>query len=292
MDWVFYTLLASVASAVILELNHRFQLKSRRLIFWRSTLACALLLPLLPFVPWPDVPGFYGFAVANGMAAVFADRAIFRTAKRHGGRLAGMYMPIKVIMVFFAWLIIDPATAHALFAHPWLMTGVLVCLAGCTAGAFLIRRNDTGKAAILMVLPASFLLGACDIFATLGMGEGLLASGTAAVVVYVFILNFIAMLFAAWWLRNEKPGRAEIRIPVTLYLFAGGALAVAFVILVGSITLAFAMSPNPGYVAAMMMLSVVWLVIYHRIRRIPDESDAFATMLLLASAVGLLLLTT
>lgn len=278
MDWVLLAVAASVVSAVQTELNHHFKVESNLLVFWRSIFGLLLITPLMFVFPVPQSGLFYAIALLSGLMTTFSDKLYYNAARQFGGRLAVMYMPVKIISVFVLWALIDPASIEDLIQKPWHFAVVLGCFVLSFVSLLIMRQNDASWKAFLYVLPVGLVLTLSDVAAKLALQDG--------VSVWGGVLMFTLMMLAAnaaitslilWW--NPPPRQAfkDSCLP-SFYI------CLAFCLMVALFISSIHLTPNPGYTSALALLAVVWLMLYNRLRGKPDGNPLSALMLIVAAA--------
>jgi hypothetical protein len=286
MGWEIFALIASLAGALVVQINRHYRLEGAVLVLLRSVFLVVLLAPVTALVPWPQGNLFYILAFIVGLMGLFADVVLFNAAARYGGRLTSLYMAIKILGGFFLWAFIDRAFLPALMENMFVFGAVLGCLSLSALALFLMRRSDVSWAALVAILPAGLMLTFADSLSKVAMqGEQVIA----AAVVYTFLLGLTSLCGTALWYGLYRRDRlAELITPRALG--AGAITGAGFALLLGCLTAAIALSPNPAYVNVLALLSMVWLMAYLRLTRQPDDGRPLAGVLLLGSAAGILLL--
>lgn len=283
MDWVLLAIGASFMAAIQTELNHHYKIEGTLLVFWRSMFGLLLLTPLLFVFPMPTTGYFYVLGVGAGILAAFSDKLYYNAARQFGGRLAVMYLPIKIFGAFILWSLIEPASIAGLIHDPLRFTAVVGCLVLCSLSLLIMRRNDASWRAFLYVVPVGIILTLCDIAAKLALADDVDFIG--GVVMFTLLMMVMCGLITGWSLLNKRvPKKAfrDARLP-SLYI------CLAFCAMVILIIAAIHLTPNPGYTNALALLAVVWLMIYNRLRGKPDGNPVSALMLV-AAAAGIVLL--
>ncbi|MBI1363185.1 MAG: hypothetical protein GC134_04305 [Proteobacteria bacterium] len=284
--WEVFALLASLASAVTVQINRYYRLEGAALVLLRSIFLVAIVAPFAAAVPWPDYNEFYILAVVVGMMGLFADVVLFNAAATYGGRLTSLYMAIKILGGFFLWSFIDKGFLPALMVHPGVFAGVMACLALSALAMMVMRRNDVSWAALLAILPAGLMLTLADSASKVAMQGAEVLSGS---IVYTFMLGLVSLVGTSLWYALFR--RRALRTMFTRRsLTAGAATGAAFAVMLGAMTAAVAQSPNPAYVNVLALMSMVWLMIYLRLRKEEDEANPVAGLMFVASAAGIILL--
>lgn len=301
MDWFLLSLIASLALAIRSDVNRRLKLDGFRLNFWRSVFSALMLLPFVFIADFPSIednPLFYILALITSVVSMVATTIKFNLASQHNGRVANLEGPLKAFTAFFIWLLIDPESLQDLIDRPFIALGVISMMCLATYAMNGMRRHDASWQAFLMIGPMGLLVGILDGVFKLAMPEG---SSFALISGYLFIVFGVSSVIAfpvIWFRRNLKRrvwllGEFGDGKPIVVpgMIMAGFWTALLTVIPAVALFKAFILSPNPGYPSAIMMMIPIWLLVYHKIRKIPDDASPFMGTLMVLSGVGLVIIT-
>ena len=294
MTWVSFSLLASVLAAVMTQMNHHMQLRPSLVILLRSVFTLILVAPLVAQITWPSHSLFYVYFFAAAFFAFAGDMILFEAARQHGGRLTTLFMPVKIITAFLLWAAIDRVFLMDFFQTPLVSTGILLFLLLSVYAIFSLRRCEASWPAFKKVFWVGMSYTLLDVFIKLGMEN---TSFLDTAVLFVFIRAIIGVPIALLMLRfQQENGVLEswrgISTNKRSFLFGAGLLLGGFSVAnTFSINMAVGLSPNPGYISVLMLLSVVWLSLYNRVHGFDDHASLKKIALLLISAAGLVLLT-
>lgn len=294
-SWVVLSVGVSFMMALLVQVNHHLNIRGNSLILIRSVFGLAFLAPFLPEVTWPTEQSFYVYLLLASLSAFIADLILFETARRYGGRLTSMYLPVKIFIAFGLWLVIDQAYTAALLQTPIITLGILICLGFSAAGILQMRGCDRSWPAFRRVVFVGLFFALLDVFIKLGM-EGV--NQHQAAILFICI-GYVVHLFlgALLALHRDKPHQITTTWPkgklqkvfylLMVGVFIGGLSTLASYV----IAVALSLSPNPGYVGALMMLSIVWLSLFNRLRGFDDRAPWLSVVFLTLSAFGLIILT-
>ena len=295
MNWIAFSIVASLIGAVLAQANHVLQLRGAMLVLTRSVFAVLIVAPLVVQLQWPDSPQFYLYMAGGVMCIFVGDMVLFEAARQLGGRLASVFLPIKIYFAFIVWALVDPQFLENFVKTPLVASGVLVCLAITGLAMAGIKQSDTAWPAMKKVFPVGLAFGLADVFIKLGL-EGTNAAETS--LLFVFMLNLAHIPMAYWFLKYRPVKEAQwpdTTVDVTFLrrhrILIGGVLVGGLSVLISyCINMAIGLSSNPAYVAALLLLSVVWLSIYNRVRGFDDRASFREIGLLAASSAGIILL--
>lgn len=283
--WPVGALLFSGFGALIVGFNQWANLPGVQLVRWRCLGVWPLALLGALLLPWPSAWGFYATAVAMGVGLAVADVALFNASRVHGARLAALYIPLKMLLAFVGWAILAPTSLWPLVTEVWRLPLLLVGFGVCSGAMVFIRRSDASWAGLLAVVPVAVLFALGDVVAKLALPPvqgGLLAVAGSAVAFLTVTTTTGAV--ASLWLK-EGDEAAPLTWPGwrTVRLAAGfGALLLTGLTL---LLVVLALAPNPGYVAAITMLSAVWLAVWASWQR-GERNNLWAGLVLVVGAMA------
>ena len=278
--WPLMALGFSFCGALIVGFNHWANLDGGRLVVLRWLGVVPLALIAFAVLPWPGEVRFYLVAAVMGVLLALSDKLLFNAASVHGGRMAALYIPIKMLLGFLLWGLLDPTSVVMLVDMPWRGALVAAGFGLCCASLFSLRKQDAGRAALVAILPVAALLALGDVAAKYSLNStatdlwSVVGSATAFLTVTCTV-GSIAGLIAKKG-RFAKPTLREVVLSA-----AFGAILMASL----SLFLAtLAIAPNPGYVGAITMLSALWLAIhgylYHK-----ERANLWSGVILLLGAI-------
>lgn len=284
--WPLLALIFSFVGACLIGYNHRFQMDGKKLAVWRLVGVLPVAALAWWFLPWPTDPVFYVIAAGLGIGAVVGDVLLLNAAARYGGRLSSSYVPMKMLLAFVLWLVVDPASRQVLMAEPWKMVVVLGCfaLAGHALGH--IRRNDSSWRALLAVVPVAVIFAGEDVVEKYvlevyeAQGMMVLLGGVSAMLATLLATGTVTLVLLDVATLRATHREVAVAAGFGVLLMVGIALLIVTLVL----------SPNPGYVAAITVLSSVWLSLWAR-WRYNEVNSTVALLLLVVSAAGVALVS-
>ena len=283
MLWLLAALGSSIMTSANAELNRRHQQEGFRLNFWRTLIAAGVWLPLALVQPWPSEVGFYAAAVFGGLGMIVGNVIQNTLSARHNGRVAILWMPMKALLVFFVWAAIDSQARSTFISNPLTAAAILACFGLMVMALNTMRSNDASWKAVKMVIPVAVLYGFSDIFSRLVITPDQLAGRLE---IYFCVATLVSA-GASLLLFPFRPNR-ELPWYTPALLKAGALAAVQSTVNQTCFFIALILGPNPAYVSMIILLAPLWLVIYHRVRGIPDHSNPIAGLVMALAALMLM----
>lgn len=265
--WPFLALAFSFCGALIVGFNQWAKLPGAHLVVARWLGVAPVAAGLLVVFPFPTDVGFYVVAAVMGAGLAYADVLLFNASRVHGGRLTALYIPLKMLIALVLWAVFDPLSLLPLFLQPWRLPLLLGGLALCAGALLFLRQSNTSLNALGAVLPVAILFAVGDVVAKHALPAPEVAPSLAAVagsaVAFLFTTVTVGsvggIIMYGWPRMNAAEALKSALFGVILLL----SLTLLLVTL--------ALAPNPGYVAAVTMLSALWLALIGRF--IHGEND-------------------
>ena len=287
--WFVWALISGLTFSVALEANKHFKLEGLTLTFWRSVMSALLMLPLILAMEWPSDPVYYLVICLTSAVSVIGTVVQFNLAAKHNGRVANLDLPVKIVLAFLIWLVIDRVEREAFFSDPVYAGGVLASFALMIASLQFVRKNDASWSAFLAILPIGVLYAVIGVLTKLMLDDGESVLGIS--LSWVFLGSILMAVTSLPLLVSQKMSGKKLDIVSPNIL--KGALFCAFFATIAGVTYNFAViaTPNPGYPGVVIAMTPVWFAVYYKCMGIKDELSPVAGLFLGLSALILLLVT-
>ncbi|NBX86280.1 MAG: hypothetical protein EBQ80_03425 [Proteobacteria bacterium] len=276
--WVWMALGFSFCGAVIVAYNQWAKLDGRALVVGRVVGIWPLAGLSLVFFPWPVEWQFYAVAALMGVGLAYADVCLFNASRKHGARLTAMYVPLKMLLAFGLWVMINPMSLLPVLSVWWKVVLLVVGFGLCSGALGNIRRSDTGLRALVAVLPVAVLFALADVVAKHLLGEvgGNWSDVVGRAVAFLAVTSTVGAVGGVIFGGLPRYKRRQ-------FLRAAG-FGVTLLMSLTLLLLTIWLAPNPGYVAAITMLSGLWLAFYGRFMR-GERNNWWAGLVLLLGAL-------
>lgn len=276
-------MIGSFFSAGFSEVNRRFKLGGRRLSLWQLGLSAIFLSPAMFFVTWSTDPKFYLLAILNGVVMAFSSIRQLRLAADFNGRIASLFMPIKVIIAFLLWMMVSYTRSLPLFENTTQQWGVCLILVIMMSSFVYMVRSKVNLHIFKIIIPFSLMFALLDIAIKLVM-----EAGVSSALVFVFVATAsgaLSLLVHLSLRKKKKPFYAPE------LLKAGAALATCSLSGMVCFLLSLQMAENPAYPTVIILLSGVWLLLYYRMKNVEDNISPLTGTILVFCAIFLVVLT-
>ncbi|GAB5387326.1 MAG: hypothetical protein Alpg2KO_02940 [Alphaproteobacteria bacterium] len=288
--WVPLALLTGVGWAAVVLVNQQVRMPGKQIMLWRGLVMCGVLLPVSLFCDWPHEMAFYGWCITLGLIVGIYDFIVFNVARDHGAGVTTRTMPAGILVSFSIWIAFHEADRLALFAEPWRAAGVVLCLVGVVMSMWFVRKNPVNRAAFKALAPVILMTGMLDVMNKMAVTSTEVPMFDR-VILYALIVSASSGVVTAVQITTDPQRKQIVREAFQKKQLIGGCVLITAMLL-AMMTKAPAMAdaPNPAYVGALMLTGAIWVVIFNRIRKVPDHSSIKAGLFFLACIACLLLL--
>ena len=289
MTWFFWAVAASIAAAVLAEINRIFRQDAQLLNAWRSIVSTVLLACAIPFMQWPDFDthkSFYIVSAVDGAVMAIGMILMFQLAQQKSGRVTSMILPMAAVGAYITWWMIAPEDRPDLVHEPLKVAAAVFSLLLITLSLQKIRGNDSSWESFMIVLPVGIAFGVIDALTKKVMGGEI---NLYAVSLSYTLFSSLICSFVAWGatLRAREGGRIVQTFDAEL-LWAGFWAGFWTALMFLASTFAVTMAENPTYAGIFMAMTPIWLYLYNHFRGIHDSTSPIASLLIMLGAVGLL----
>lgn len=277
MTWALFALAASFCFCIQSEVNKHFKIDGFLLTTAQALISFLMLIPFIPLMEWPTAPTYYVVALLSAAISVVVMMAMYNLAANKNGRVACLYQPVSVILMFFLWLFIDVSQRQFLIENPYNTAAIFGGFVIFGVSIQFIRRNDAGWRALLAVIPIAILFSIGTVLSKIFLEQA--ESPLRISLNFVFLLTLFMFLFTLPILlsRHIKGSAPLVTVPLAKAAFMVGFFhTVSWVLF----NVAIILSPNPAYVSVVDGLIPVWFMLYYRLRGFHDDASPRAGVLL------------
>lgn len=289
-EWQIGGVLMGGVQAAFLLINQHFRIPARVLMLWRGFGVFAVLLPAALLVNrWPITPVFYLLTLASGLLIGIFDRMNFHAVMQYGAGAVSRLMALCLPVSFVLWGLLHSGHFASLAAKPQALL-IPLALLGVVVSVLFMRRSPLGRIALVALIPAYFIGGTIDVLNKSAMLAGS-GHGFGTYLSYGSLTALVSGLVNLFW---AEKGAAPLTLAEVFasHILKGGSLMVAcactFLLLKTS---SLVTAPNPAFLAALVLLSPVWVILWNRMKNIPDDSNPLAGLGCVLSAFLLVLAT-
>jgi hypothetical protein len=268
MIWAFFGILSSLFRAAFAETNRILKADTWQLNFWHALFGLLLMLPFSFGVNWGSLhPYVY---LAAGLAALVLTAAALMQLNLSNiktARVSSMHLPAESIFAFILWFFIMPGSLDFYLKNPQATSLIGLAFVLTTVGLMRIRDNDMGLKGLAAILPGAATFGGLAVLVKALVHESDLPD---AAFIFVFVAYATMTLIMALILLVRRKAKEEL-VDTSLVragLTTGILSAASLLCFIYSLVYA----SSPVYPIIVSMLVPVWLMVYHKAKKIDDQA--------------------
>ena len=283
MLWAVFAVVAGLTYCVQTEMNKNYKIDGFALNTFRALFSVLLLLPVIPFMEWPDLPAYYLVVILEAAISIVCMTAQYNLAAKRSGRVACLHQPIALMLTFVFWLMLEEDQRQFLLQNPLNAAGIAFAFLLFMFSIQFIRKNDAGWSALLAVIPIAVLYAIMTVVSKVALqnGETLLEISLN----FVFLCNVLMFLMSFPLYYTQKYFK---RVATADMLKISG---VAFFHTVSWVfaCVAIILTPNPAYVGVITGLAPIWFMLYYKFKGIQDDASPWAGLCMALAAIIIML---
>ncbi len=284
--WHIGGLLMGPVQAAYFILNQHLKIDSRLLMLWRGFGTVLVFLPIALLVGnWPTAPMFYLTCITAGLLVGVFDRMVFSATAHYGAGVTSRLLALCLPLAFLLWLLLHPEHLQVLQGKPHIIW-LPVALLGTLVSVLMLKRDPLSKTAFMALIPLYFIGAILDVLNKTAMMYG---NGMPSFITYAMIVSGMAgIVNLAWPTKGAQP----LKLQHVISIWQGGLL---IVLIAGGYILLKTSSinsaPNPAFITALNLTGPFWVIIWNKWQQHPDNSNIWAGIGCVASALLLVFAT-
>ncbi len=272
MLWVVNGLVYGFFSALYTLVNQHYKFNGYVLGIWRGFGIALVFLPFLFFLPLQVDAYNWFLLIFQGWLIGIYDSHLFFASARFGAGATSRLMVSSCLVTTFLWWILTPEKFIRLWDNGSVVITLLLVLFGFTYSYWRMIRSRVSRAAFYYMLPAIFALAGMSIATKeiAVMGDNVWSN----IAYYLVVATFVSGLYNAYFfIKTAKPGVKGFFAQVfEKKVVEAGVYIVSFsAALIAAKTMAMRLSPNPGYVVALLLTAPLFVFALNKYNRIPDN---------------------
>lgn len=288
--WPVLALIAAVFNCGFILTAQISKIPGQYLVVGSRILVLVTMCPIVFFIPCPEDIRFYLTVGLSGVIAGFADTHVMNVTRQYGGGVITRLLPLQIFIIFVMWLCIKPQLIQGYLETPLNTFAILMALGGCVYFSSHMRHCAVSSAALRSMLPALLGYASNFVLAKYAFEISDFHSG-----VYYYILVQTAALVPVMLISGIFNKGETFKLKKSIFfakptLKAAGFFYLFWMLHMVSKNYANTLTPNPAYVAALVLTAPVWMIILYKIIGIKEKADIRAGIGLMISAILLSLL--
>lgn len=286
--WVIYSFIASIILAAIPIISRHFKVDSFPMLTVLRTLVVLACLPFF-FLQTPDYSiQFYLIGIVSGVFFGLADVVYFTAVNRHGpGICSRLLGPMVLLATFILWLFIDHSQIAFYLDNP--VEGIITV----SSILFIVLMAAWMRSCRVSILAFRDLLPnvACAVMLSI-LSMFLMLDESIYLTFHVLGIQSISALVMLVVYQGVKGQSVTRGFSDKRILKAGLCVGVVFIAFWAIKLMAFSVTDNPAYIEALLMLSPFWILLYHKLRSIPDGAKILPGIGMVIAAIILSFVST
>lgn len=285
LSWVGLSLGAALTAAVMPVMHKKIRAERLSMMFWLRVVMLLIVLPVLAFTGLPEKPAFYAATFVTAFIWAYADLSSIRASEEYGAEVITRLIPLNVLVTFFMWIALDPATQGSYLDVPLKGLGILAATCAAVFFAMHLQKGPVTREHLRAFGPVILMSGMGVVYAKIALDSApSLHSGVFGyIALQAFLMIIIFGALEAVW------------NPVPRAVFAGR-VAMTSGLLMGINTVAhmifkcygYQLVENPAYISVVILTTPLWVMLYYRIVKKQIVGDMKAGTLVVLSALALL----
>lgn len=272
MIWVVNGLIYGFFTALYTLINQHYKLNGYLLGIWRGFGISICFAPFLVFFPVPQSAFYWLLLISQGWMIGFYDSHLFTASATYGAGPTSRVMALTAIVTTIMWWALTPSEFLKLFEEGTVFITLILIMFGFTFSYWQMQKSPVSKAVTKYMIPVMLALGGMSVIT-----KGIAMHGTniwASITYYLVVATFVSGVYNTYfYISREKPGFkgffsnvfSKKAIKAGLYVITFSAA------LITAKTVAMRVAPNPGYVAALLLTSPIFVFLLNKYNKVPDN---------------------
>ena len=259
MLWIINGLIYGFFSALYTMVNQHRRFNGYVLGIWRGFGISLLFFPFLFLVPPQTDWHNWTLLILQGIFIGIYDSHLFFASAKYGAGTTARLMVLSVLATTIIWWILTPQKFVRLFDNGSVFITLLLALSGFSICYWYMLKSKVTRQAFEYMLPAVLALAGMSA-ATKEialMGQNIWSNILYYLVVATFVsgcYNMVLLFF------QQKPKKNILHKILAPEIRKTGLYIIGFsAILIAAKTMAMRLAPNPGYVAALLLTSPLFV---------------------------------
>ncbi len=291
MVWIINGLIYGFFTALYTLVNQHYKLNGYLLGIWRGLGISLFFFPFIFFFPVPQSAYYWFLLIIQGWMIGFYDSHLFTASATYGAGPTSRVMALTAVITTVMWWALTPDEFIQLFDDGTVFITLILILFGFTVSYWQMQKSPVSKALLKYMIPVMLALGGMSVIT-----KDIAIHGSdvwMSVTYYLVVVTFVSGVYNTYfYISREKPGfRGFFANVFSKEAVKAGLYIISFsAALITAKTVAMRVAPNPGYVAALLLTSPIFVFMLNRYNKVPDNVSVKAGFSMLFFLIMLLLL--
>ncbi|MBE6444521.1 MAG: hypothetical protein E7019_00475 [Alphaproteobacteria bacterium] len=272
MLWIIDSLVYGFFTALYTLVNQKHKFNGYVLGIWRGFGISLLFLPFLFFIPLQKSIDNWALLIFQGIMIGIYDSHLFFSSAKYGAGATSRVLSVAVLITTIIWWILTPQLFFVLVQNENVFITLLLALSGFSISYWYMIKEPITKSCVEYMAPAIFSLAGMSAATKeiAMMGQDVWHN----ILYYLVVATFVSGIYnTILYVKTSSVSRKELFanvfapevVKVGIYIVGFSA------ILIASKTMAMRLSPNPGYVVALMLTAPIFVFFLNKYNKIPDN---------------------
>ncbi len=265
MLWVINGLIYGFFMALYTLVNQRHKFNGYVLGVWRGFGIALIFVPFLLIVPLQTDWRNWSLLIVQGILIGVYDSHIFFASARYGAGVTSRLLVLSVLITTAIWWGLTPQLFVKLLYNESVFITLLLALFGFCVCYWYVMKSKITRDAFFYMIPAILALAGMSIATKeiAMMGQDVWDN----ILYYLVVSTFISGVYNCFLLLKQKQFNVVLAAKMVFAkeIVATGIFIVGFsAALIAAKTMAMRLSPNPGYVVALLLTAPIFVYLLTR----------------------------
>ncbi|MBE6443155.1 MAG: hypothetical protein E7020_00610 [Alphaproteobacteria bacterium] len=265
MLWVINGLIYGFFMALYTLVNQRHKFNGYVLGVWRGFGIALIFVPFLLIVPLQTDWRNWSLLIVQGILIGVYDSHIFFASARYGAGVTSRLLVLSVLITTAIWWGLTPQLFVKLLYNESVFITLLLALFGFCVCYWYVMKSKITRDAFFYMIPAILALAGMSVATKeiAMMGQDVWDN----ILYYLVVSTFISGIYNCFLLLKQKQFNVALamRMIFAKEVVATGIFIVGFsAALIAAKTMAMRLSPNPGYVVALLLTAPIFVYLLTR----------------------------
>ena len=265
MLWVINGLIYGFFMALYTLVNQRHKFNGYVLGVWRGFGIALIFVPFLLIVPLQTDWRNWSLLIVQGILIGVYDSHIFFASARYGAGVTSRLLVLSVLITTAIWWGLTPQLFVKLLYNESVFITLLLALFGFCVCYWYVMKSKITRDAFFYMIPAILALAGMSVATKeiAMMGQDVWDN----ILYYLVVSTFISGVYNCFLLLKQKQFNVVLAAKMVFAkeIVATGIFIVGFsAALIAAKTMAMRLSPNPGYVVALLLTAPIFVYLLTR----------------------------
>lgn len=290
MLWIAFGLASAFGAAIVSILSQKHKGNVYTTALWTQIVFVVFCAPFVISYQLPSDPIYYCLIAANAILHCASDISSLRNTPIVGAAASSQIKRTAILITFFLWLVVSPSLLWQYLDAPFISLTILGIHILAIWFAMRIKKQGGLHWQAFRLLWVVILSSATvPIIATLAMDH--MPNTTQAVFTTMFLQAsiMVGLLFFGNLIRSGSSAAISSMIAPD-NLRAGILLGISCFAAAALVNYAYNYADNPAYISVLRLTDTLWLLLWHKLRNEPDNTNLANGMGIVGCAAALIII--